>query len=120
MLRSGRIGAMRDVELYRALMGLSAWWTVASVGVDLTRQRIVVRVDAGAGSYLFPGYDRKARRWRHSDAMQFTTWNEADVARVGCGTHGVKQIRVPWAKPESQFTALFGRLAIDLLQECSI
>src|SRR5262247_2151886 len=37
MLRSGRIGAMRDVELYRALLGLTTPWTVASVDVDLKR-----------------------------------------------------------------------------------
>jgi transposase len=52
--------------------------------------------------------------------MQFTTWIEADVPRVECATHGVKQLRVPWAEPGSQFTALFERLAIDLLRECSI
>jgi transposase len=52
--------------------------------------------------------------------MQFTTWIEADVPRMECGTHGVKQVRVPWAEPGSQFTALFERLAIDLLRECSI
>lgn len=37
-----------------------------------------------------------------------------------CTTHGVKQLRVPWAEPGSQFTALFERFAIDLLRECSI
>ena len=52
--------------------------------------------------------------------MQFTTWIEAEVPRVECATHGVKQLRVPWAEPGSQFTALFERLAIDLFRECSI
>src|SRR5215831_21198662 len=52
--------------------------------------------------------------------MQFTTWIEADVPRMDCGTYGVKQVRVPWAEPGSQFTALFERLAIDLRRECSI
>jgi transposase len=52
--------------------------------------------------------------------MQFTTWIEADVPRVDCATHGVKQVRVPWAEPGSQFTALFECFAIDLLRECSI
>src|SRR5262245_1977472 len=52
--------------------------------------------------------------------MQFTTWIEADVPRIDCGTHGVKQVRVPWAEPGSQFTVLFERLAIDLLRECSV
>ena len=118
---------MRDVELYRALLGLTAPWTVADVDVDLKGQRVVVRVEAGPGPYPCPEcgtptgrYDSKPRRWRHLDTMQFTTWIEADVPRVECGTHGVKQLRVPWAEPGSQFTALFERLAIDLLRECSI
>ena len=118
---------MRDVELYRALLGLTAPWAVAAVEVDMKGQRIVVRVDAGPGPYPCPEcgtaglrYDRKPRRWRHLDTMQFTTWIEADVPRVQCGIHGVKQLPVPWAEPGSQFTALFERLAIDLLRECSV
>ncbi|WP_447974073.1 transposase family protein [Nitrospira sp. Kam-Ns4a] len=35
-------------------------------------------------------------------------------------THGVKQIAVPWAEPGRQFPAWFERLAIDLLQACSV
>jgi transposase len=42
------------------------------------------------------------------------------VPRVECTSHGVKQLRVPWAEPGSQFTTLFERLAIDRLRECSI
>jgi transposase len=118
---------MRDIELYRALLGLTAPWSVAGVDVDLKGQRVVVRVEAGAGPFPCPAcgtstgrYDSKPRRWRHLDTKQFTTWIEADVPRVECPTHGVKQIRVPWAEPGSQFTALFERLAIDLLRECSV
>ncbi len=40
---------MRDVELYRALLGLTAPWTVAGVDVDMKGQRVVVRVEAGPG-----------------------------------------------------------------------
>jgi transposase len=118
---------MRDIELYRALLGLSGPWTVAGVDVDMKGQRVVVRVEVGPGPYLCPEcgtpsprYDSKPRRWRHLDTMQFTTWIEADVPRVACATHGVKQLRVPWAGPGTQFTARFERLAIDLLRECSI
>jgi len=97
---------MRDIELYRALLGLTAPWTVAGVDVNMTGQRVVVRVDAGPGPYPCPEcrtpgprYDSKPRRWRHLDTMQFTTWIEAEVPRVACATHGVKQLRVPWAEP---------------------
>ena len=99
---------MRDIELYRALLGLTAPWTVAGVDVDMTGQRVVVRVDAGPGPYPCPEcetpgprYDSKPRRWRHLDTMQFTTWIEAEVPRVECAAHGVKQLRVPWAEPGS-------------------
>jgi len=42
---------MRDVELYRAILGLTAPWTVAGVDVDMKGQRVVVRVEAGPGPY---------------------------------------------------------------------
>ncbi len=42
------------------------------------------------------------------------------MPRVEWATHGVHQIRIPWAEPGSQVTALFERLAIDLLLECSL
>ena len=118
---------MRDVESYRSLLGLTAPWTVVDVEVDMKGQLVVVRVDVGPGPYPCPEcgtagrrYDSKPRRWRHLDTMQFTTWIEADVPRMQCGTHGVKQLRVPWAEAGSQFTTLFERLSIDLLRECSI
>ena len=36
-----------------------------------------------------------------------------------CPTHGVKQVRVPWAEPRSRFTGLLERLIIDLILQCS-
>lgn len=118
---------MRDIELYRAILGLTPPWTVVSVDLDVKGQQVVIKVDAGSGPFRCPecqmevaGYDRKPRRWRHLDTCQFTTWIEAEVPRVACPTHGVKQVPVPWAEPGSQFTARFERFAIDLLRECAV
>jgi transposase len=118
---------MRDVELYRAILGLTPPWTVVRVELDVPGHQVVVHVEAGAGPFPCPEcgtpaarYDSKPRRWRHLDTCQFTTWIETDVPRVDCRSHGIKQIRVPWAEPGSQFTALFERWAIDLLRECSV
>ena len=36
-----------------------------------------------------------------------------------CPTHGVKQVRVPWAEPRSRFTLLMERLIIDLILQGS-
>jgi len=118
---------MRDFELYQAVLGLQAPWSVINVELNVPGQQVTVTVEAGLGPYpcpecqeRVPGYDRKRRRWRHLDTCQFTTWIQADVPRVNCPIHGVKQVAVPWAEPGSQFTAWFERLAIDLLQECSV
>jgi transposase len=118
---------MRDFELYQAVLGLHAPWTVVNVELEVKGQQVTVTVEAGPGPYPCPecqepgpGYDRKRRRWRHLETCQFTTWIQADLPRVSCPTHGVKQIAVPWAEPGSQFTAWFERLAIELLQECSV
>jgi transposase len=118
---------MRDVELYEAILGLTPPWRVVSVKLDLEGKEVTVKVNAGLSPFpcpecdaMVPGYDRKLRRWRHLDTCQFVTWIEAEIPRVECPRHGVKQVRVPWAEPGSQFTALFERLAIDLLKECSV
>lgn len=79
---------MRDIELYRTILGLSAPWTVVSVNLDLKGKQVVITVDAGSEPFRcpechteVPGYDRKPRRWRHLDSCQFTTWIEAEVPR---------------------------------------
>ena len=56
------------------------------------------------------------RQWRHLDSCQFKTILTARVPRVECPTHGVKSVMVPWASPNSRFTMLFQRFAIDFLK----
>jgi hypothetical protein len=41
---------MCDIELYRALLGLTAPWAIAGVDVDMAGQQVAVRVDAGPGA----------------------------------------------------------------------
>jgi len=46
-------------------------------------------------------YDHaEERAWRHLDSCQFQTHLHARPPRVQCPTHGVKQVRLPWAEPE--------------------
>ncbi len=40
---------MRDIELYRAILGLTPPWMVVSVDLDVKGQQVVVKVDAGPG-----------------------------------------------------------------------
>ena len=119
---------MRDTELYRHLLGLVEPWTVDRVDLDLKQQRVDVWASHPEGTQfpcpecgtLYGVRDHVDRTWRHLDSCQFQTFLHCRVPRVECRTHKVKQVRVPWAEPGSQFTTLFERLAIDLLRECAI
>src|SRR5712691_2461706 len=120
---------MRDVELYRHLLGLEEPWTVRSVELNVQGQQ----VDVWAGhaeDVRWPCpecgtplglYDHAEERvWRHLDSCQFLTYLHAQPPRVACPTHGVRQVHLPWAEVRARFTALFERLAIDVLKETDI
>jgi transposase len=120
---------MRDVELYRHLLGLELPWTVARVELEIKEQRVDVWAEHGEGmrwscpecSVALPLYDHSEERsWRHLDSCQFKTFLHARPPRVQCPQHGVLQVQLPWAEPHSRFTTLFERLAIDVLQETDV
>ena len=120
---------MRDVELYRYLLGLERPWTVTRVELSVKDQRVEVWAGHAAGlrwpcptcEVALPLYDHSEERaWRHLDSCQFMTFLHAKPPRVQCPEHGVVQVRLPWAEPRSRFTALFERLAIDVLKETDV
>ena len=120
---------MRDVELYRQLLGIEAPWEVESVDLSVTDQQVVVVVGHKKGvRWACPEcarelgvYDHsEARMWRHLDSCGFATWLQARPPRVDCPEHGVRQVTLPWAEPHSRFTAMFERLAIDVLSETDV
>ena len=99
-----------------------------SVELNVTEQRVDVwahHAEGSAGRARVRGrlalYDHtEERTWRHLDSCQFMTYLHARPPRVDCPTHGVRQVRLPWAEPKARFTSLFERLAIDVLQETDI
>ena len=119
---------MRDHELYAAILGVQLPWQVTSVALDPKAEEVRVLIAAVAGTRFpcpqcqspCPGYDTRRRSFRHLDTCQFKTILEADVPRIECSEHGVLQIDVPWAEPNSGFTALMEALIIDWLKEASI
>lgn len=123
------IRGMRDTELYRHLLALAAPWGVDRVELSVTEQRVDVwvthpprtRFGCPDCARQLPVYDHSAERaWRHLDSCQFLTYLHASPPRVDCPEHGVRQARVPWAEPNSRFTVLFERLAIDVLTETDV
>jgi transposase len=120
---------MRDVELYRQLLGLEPPWSVERVELSVTDGQVDVWVEHRRGvRWACPEcgtelatYDHaEVRAWRHLDSCGFSTWLHARPPRVDCPTHGVHQVRLPWGEPHSRFTALFERLAIDVLTETDV
>ena len=123
------LGAVRDTELYKHLLGLSEPWRVTKVELDVEGGRVDVWAEQPKGQ-RFPCpecgtecgvYDHSDERvWRHLDSCQFRTFLHCRPPRVRCTEHGVKQVRLPWAEPHSRFTMLFERLAIDVLRDMSM
>jgi transposase len=120
---------MRDTELYRHLLGLETPWTVGRVELDTKAQRVDVWAEHPEGTRFpcpecgaeLPVYDHAPERsWRHLDSCQFMTYLHARPPRVECPKDGVRQTRLPWAEPKARFTALFERLAIDMLRETDV
>jgi len=122
------LSRMRDRELYATILGLRAPWKVVDVDLAPDQEMVDVHVEV-AGAHrlpcpecgeLCPKRDHRVRRWRHLDTCQYRTTLVARVPRIECPTHGVLQIKVPWAEPGSHFTALFEAIAIDWLREASV
>ena len=120
---------MKDTELYRHLLGITPPWTVEKVDLDVEKQRIDVSLAHKRGQrwacpecgHLCGLHDHADERtWRHLDSCQFLTYIHAKIPRVSCPEHGVRQVRVPWAEPNSRFTLLFEALAVRLLREASV
>lgn len=120
---------MKDTELYRHLLGLTAPWTVSRVELGVEGQRVDVWVEHAAGErWRCPSctrelgtYDHTAERvWRHLDSCQFATFLHARPPRVKCPEHGVHQVRLPWAEERARFTLMFERFAIDVLHATDV
>lgn len=118
---------MQDTKLFETILGLQRPWFVDRVALDTERQRVEVWLEHDEARWPCPecghelaGWDHaEMRTWRHLDTCQFQTHVHARVPRVQCPTHGVKQIRVPWAEPRGRFTLLMERLIIDVIRQCS-
>lgn len=109
---------------YSLLLGLVPPWLVTNVNLNTEGRLVEIEVqwpvsyqvecpDCGRSCMIKD--HREERRWRHLDTMQFQTIIKSRVPRSECSEHGVKTISVPWAGPNSRFTLLFERFAIDVM-----
>ena len=119
---------MQDKELYEQILGLKAPWKVSLVDLRIEESKVTVTVTHEPLAQFTcpecgkPGavYDHRHRQWRHLDTCSLVTMIEADVPRISCKEHGVRQVRVPWAENGIGFTALFETMAISWLKVAPI
>lgn len=117
---------MEDLSAhYTRLLGLADDWNVSDVDLDLSSQRVTIRVEDVAGSPRCcpvcgeqrPLKDHaNQREWRHLDTMQFETVLVARTPRTNCPQCGVLNVDLPWAEPHGRFTLMFQAFAIRVLQ----
>ena len=119
---------MQDRELYRRILGIEAPWFVDRVELKLTDGEVHVYLEhheqvnwpcpeCGAPCKLHD--HQPERQWRHLDTCQYQTILHTRPPRAGCGEHGARVVKLPWAETSSRFTALFEALAIEWLKEAS-
>jgi transposase len=119
---------MRDKDLYATILGITAPWAVRDVDLRAEAQEVEVFIEYdGERELACPEcgaaasqHDTRRRSWRHLDTCQYRTTLTAEVPRVKCPEHGVRQVAVPWSERNSRFTAMFECLAIDWLREASV
>ena len=119
---------MRDKDLYATILGITAPWLVRDVDLRAEAQEVEVFIEYDATQELAcpecgtaaVRHDARRRTWRHLDTCQYRTTLTAEVPRVKCPKHGVRQVAVPWSERGSRFTAMFECLAIDWVREASV
>lgn len=119
---------MRDVSLWRALLGVEKT-VIEDVEYDEDAEVVVARVRprrAGRGRCGSCGrraawYDRGEgpRRWRTLDLGTMRVFLEADAPRVDCPVHGPTVRAVPWARHGAGHTLVFDQQVAWLATHCS-
>ena len=105
---------MRETTFYERLLGIERPWRMHDVRLALEQGDIEVGVEFVGETLVCPAcgaacprYDRRPRMWRHLDTMQYRTLVRAEVPRVRCSEHGVRQ--VPVALSDDEQTARLQR-----------
>jgi len=111
-------------------LGLEQPWKITGQILDTSKvpQELRLTIAADRGSE-FPcpmcgtmckAHDFKEMTWRHLNFFQHHCYITAPVPRVRCPEHGVKRIKVPWARKGSRFTLLFEQVAMLMVREMPV
>lgn len=117
---------MTNTEFYRHILGLESPWGVSNVDLDMTANRVVIRLEIDRTTKWFHPETREPailhkwteRRWRHLDTCQFETIIEASVPSVKYRDGKIEEVAVPWADRYQRYTKLMEQAVIMWLQAC--
>lgn len=111
-------------------LGLESPWEITGQSLDTGKMPHELRltIKAARGSEfpcpvcgkLCKAHDFKELTWRHLNFFQHHCYITAPVPRVCCDEHGVKQIKVPWARKGCKFTLLFEQAVMVLAKEMPV
>ena len=65
-------------------------------------------------------HDTIKREWRHINFFQYRAYIHAREPRIKCPEHGIKTVKVPWARKGSGFTLSFEAMVAMLSQEMPV
>ncbi len=121
---------MNDNQILLLSLGLEAPWKLVDQQLDTTKQphelhltiqgERVAQYPCPVCGALCKAHDFKEKQWRHLNFFQHHCYIHASVPRVKCPKHGVKQVKVPWARKGSAFTLLFEQAAVTLAREMPV
>jgi transposase len=119
---------MMDYQaIFAAALCLASPWKVLDIKFSGDENRLDIWVGFQEGSTFdcpkceragMPVYDTKEKTWRHLNFFQYRTYVHARVPRISCSEGcGVKQVKLPWTRPGSEFTLFFESLIMILAQD---
>ena len=121
---------MHSNEILSLGLGLQKPWKIIGQILETDKQphvlRLTVKTDRDT-EFLCPvcgrlckAHDFKTMTWRHLNFFQHHCYITAQVPRVRCSEHGVKRIKVPWARKGSRFTLLFEQFSMAFVREMPV
>ncbi len=114
---------MKRTRLFAQALGLERPWYVESTAFDAGERRLDIHLNfevggtfacGGCGGEGCKAYDTALKEWRHLNFFQHRAYLHAPSPRVKCPECGVRQARLPWARPRSGFTLLFEALVVTM------
>jgi len=121
---------MNEHDIIALGLGITPPWRIVGQILDTSKNphelKIKIKADRGpeypcpACGKMCKAHDFQEKTWRHLNFSQHHCYIPAKVPRTRCPEHGVKTVKIPWARKGSKFTLLFEQAALMLMRQMPI